>query len=207
MEAKKIILQFICPDKAGVLSAATQFLFKRNAFMTEVSSFSDNDTEKFFSRIAFENEDGSGFNINDLEKEFSIELKEFNIDGRFFDAEQPCKAIIAVSKVGHCLNDLLHRWKIGSLPIDIKGVISNHETSKDIVEWNNIPFHYLPISPDTKSEQEQLFKEIYQNSGSELLVLARYMQILSSDFLNELDGQCINIHHSCLLYTSDAADE
>ena len=133
-----------------------------------------------------------------MEKEFSIELKEFNIDGRFFDAEQPCKAIIAVSKVGHCLNDLLHRWKIGSLPIDIKGVISNHETSKDIVEWNNIPFHYLPISPDTKSEQEQLFKEIYQNSGSELLVLARYMQILSSDFLNELDGQCINIHHSFL---------
>ena len=125
MEAKKIILQFICPDKAGVLSAATQFLFKRNAFMTEVSSFSDNDTKKFFSRIAFENEDGSSFNINDLEKEFSTELKEFNIDGRFFDAEQPCKAIIAVSKVGHCLNDLLHRWKIGSLPIDIKGVISN----------------------------------------------------------------------------------
>jgi Formyltetrahydrofolate hydrolase len=96
------------------------------------------------------------------------------------------------------LNILLHRWKIGSLLIDIKGVISNHETSKDIVEWNNIPFHYLPISPDTKSEQEQLFKEIYQNSGSELLVLARYMQILSSDFLNELDGQCINIHHSFL---------
>ena len=94
MEAKKIILQFICPDKAGVLSAATQFLFKRNAFMTEVSSFSDNDTKKFFSRIAFENEDGSSFNINDLEKEFSTELKEFNIDGRFFNAEQPCKACL-----------------------------------------------------------------------------------------------------------------
>jgi len=198
MKAKKIILQFICPDKAGVLSCATQFLFKRDAFMTEVSSFSDHDTKKFFSRIAFEKEDGSDFDIKELENDFSAELKDFQVEGKFFNAEEPCKTVIAVSKEGHCLNDLIHRWKIGSLPIDIKAVISNHETSKDLVEWNNIPFHFLPVTSDTKDKQEKLFKDIYQETESELIILARYMQILSPEFLNNLDGDCINIHHSFL---------
>ena len=198
MKARKVILQFICPDKAGILSSATQFLFKRNAFMTEVSAFSDHDTKKFFSRIAFKKEDKSNFDLEELDKNFSEELQKFDIDGKFFNAEKPCKTLIAVSKVGHCLNDLLHRWKIGSLPIDIKAVISNHETSKDLVEWNNIPFHFLPVTSDTKEDQEKVFKKIYQETESELIVLARYMQILSADFLNGIDGQCINIHHSFL---------
>ncbi len=198
MKAKKIILQFICPDKAGVLSCATQFLFKREAFMTEVSSFSDHDTKKFFSRIAFEKEDGSDFDLGELENDFSAELKDFQVEGKFFNAEEPCKTVVAVSKEGHCLNDLIHRWKIGSLPIDIKAVISNHETSKDLVEWNNIPFHFLPVTSDTKDKQEKLFKDIYQETKSELIILARYMQILSPEFLNNLDGDCINIHHSFL---------
>jgi len=198
MKAKKIILQFICPDKAGVLSCATQFLFKREAFMTEVSSFSDHDTKKFFSRIAFEKEDGSDFDLGELENDFSAELKDFQVEGKFFNAEEPCKTVIAVSKEGHCLNDLIHRWKIGSLPIDITAVISNHETSKDLVEWNNIPFHFLPVTSDTKDKQEKLFKDIYQETKSELIILARYMQILSPEFLNNLDGDCINIHHSFL---------
>ena len=106
--------------------------------------------------------------------------------------------MIAVSKEGHCLNDLIHRWKIGSLPIDITAVISNHETSKDLVQWNNIPFHFLPVTSDTKDKQEKLFKDIYQETESELIILARYMQILSPEFLNDLDGHCINIHHSFL---------
>ena len=198
MKAKKIILQFICPDKAGVLSCATQFLFKREAFMTEVSSFSDHDTKKFFSRIAFEKEDGSDFDLGELENDFSAELKDFQVEGKFFNAEEPCKTVVAVSKEGHCLNDLIHRWKIGSLPIDITAVISNHETSKDLVEWNNIPFHFLPVTSDTKDKQEKLFKDIYQETKSELIILARYMQILSPEFLNNLDGDCINIHHSFL---------
>ena len=198
MKAKKVILQFICPDKAGVLSYATQFLFKRGAFMTEVSSFSDHDTKKFFSRIAFEKEDGSDFDLEELENDFSAELKDFQVEGKFFNAEEPCKTVIAVSKEGHCLNDLIHRWKIGSLPIDITAVISNHETSKDLVEWNNIPFHFLPVTSDTKDKQEKLFKDIYQETKSELIILARYMQILSPEFLNNLDGDCINIHHSFL---------
>ncbi len=198
MKAKKVILQFICPDKAGVLSCATQFLYKREAFMTEVSSFSDHETKKFFSRIAFEKEDNSDFDLEELENDFSDELKEFKIEGKFFNAKEPCKTVIAVSKEGHCLNDLIHRWKIGSLPIDITAVISNHETSKDLVEWNNITFHYLPVTSDNKEDQEKRFKDIYQDTESELIILARYMQILSPDFLNGLDGQCINIHHSFL---------
>ena len=198
MKAKKVILQFICPDKAGVLSCATQFLYKREAFMTEVSSFSDHETKKFFSRIAFEKEDNSDFDLEELENDFSDELKEFKIEGKFFNAKEPCKTVIAVSKEGHCLNDLIHRWKIGSLPIDITAVISNHETSKDLLEWNKITFHYLPVTSDNKEDQEKRFKDIYQDTESELIILARYMQILSPDFLNGLDGQCINIHHSFL---------
>ncbi len=166
--------------------------------MTEVSSFSDHDTKKFFSRIAFEKEDSSDFNLNALEEEFKKELNKFKIEGRFYDAEKPCKTIIAVSKEGHCLNDLIHRWKIGSLPIDIQAVISNHEVSKDLVEWNKIPFHYLPVTSDTKQNQEKMFKNIYLETGCELIILARYMQILSSEFIKGIEGKCINIHHSFL---------
>ena len=198
MKAKKIILQFICPDIPGVLASATQFLFNRGAFMTEASSFSDPDTKKFFSRIAFEKEDSSDFNLDILEAEFQKELNKFKIEGRFYDAEKPCKTIIAVSEEGHCLNDLIHRWKIESLPIDIQAVISNHKVSKDLVEWNKIPFHYLPVTSDTKQDQEKMFKNVYLETGSELIILARYMQILSSEFIKDIEGQCINIHHSFL---------
>ena len=166
--------------------------------MTEVSSFSDHDTKKFFSRIAFEKEDSSDFNLDALEEEFQKELNKFKIEVRFYDAEKPCKTIIAVSKEGHCLNDLIHRWKIGSLPIDIQAVISNHEVSKDLVEWNKIPFHYLPVTSDTKQNQEKMFKNIYLETGCELIILARYMQILSSEFIKGIEGKCINIHHSFL---------
>ncbi|MBV45044.1 MAG: formyltetrahydrofolate deformylase [Rhodobiaceae bacterium] len=198
MKAKKIILQFICPDRPGVLASVTQFLFNRGAFMTEASSFSDHDTKKFFSRIAFEKEDSSDFNLDALQEEFQKELNKFKIEGHFYDAEKPCKTIIAVSKEGHCLNDLIHRWKIGSLPIDIQAVVSNHEISKDLVEWNKIPFHYLPVTSDTKQNQEKMFKNIYLETGSELIILARYMQILSSEFIKGIEGKCINIHHSFL---------
>ena len=198
MEAEKVILQFSCPDKPGVLAAVTQFLFKNNAFMTEVSSFSAHDTKRFFNRIAFQKSDSSSFNLDTLEKDFLTDLNDFNIDCSFYNAEVPCRTIIAVSKYSHCLNDIIHRWEVDALPIDIKAIVSNHDDARSFSEWNKIPYHHLPVSAETKKDQEKLFKDVIEDNDAELLILARYMQILSPEFLDGLTSDCINIHHSFL---------
>ena len=198
MEAEKVILQFSCPDKPGVLAADTQFLFKNDAFMTEVSSFSAHDTKRFFNRIAFQKSDSSSFNLDTLEKDFLSDLNDFNIDCSFYNAEVPCRTVIAVSKYSHCLNDIIHRWEVDALPIDIRAIISNHDDARSFSEWNKIPYHHLPVSAETKKDQEKLFKEVIEDNDAELVILARYMQILSPEFLDGLTSDCINIHHSFL---------
>ena len=198
MEAEKVILQFSCPDKPGVLAAVTQFLFKNDAFMTEVSSFSAHDTKRFFNRIAFQKSDTSSFNLDTLEKDFLADLNDFNIDCNFYNAEVPCRTVIAVSKYSHCLNDIIHRWEVDALPIDIRAIVSNHDDARSFSEWNKIPYHHLPVSADTKKDQEKLFKEVIEDNDAELVILARYMQILSPEFLDGLTSDCINIHHSFL---------
>jgi formyltetrahydrofolate deformylase len=198
MEAEKVILQFSCPDKPGVLAAVTQFLFKNDAFMTEVSSFSAHDTKRFFNRIAFKKSDSSSFNLDTLENDFLTDLNDFNIDCSFYNAEVPCRTVIAVSKYSHCLNDIIHRWEVDALPIDIKAIVSNHDDARSFSEWNKIPYHHLPVSAETKKDQEKLFKDVIEDNDAELVILARYMQILSSEFLDGLTSDCINIHHSFL---------
>ena len=198
MEAEKVILQFSCPDKPGVLAAVTQFLFKNDAFMTEVSSFSAHDTKRFFNRIAFQKSDSSSFNLDTLENDFLTDLNDFNIDCSFYNAEVPCRTVIAVSKYSHCLNDIIHRWEVDALPIDIKAIVSNHDDARSFSEWNKIPYHHLPVSAETKKNQEKLFKDVIEDNDAELVILARYMQILSSEFLDGLTSDCINIHHSFL---------
>ena len=198
MEAEKVILQFSCPDKPGVLAAVTQFLFKNDAFMTEVSSFSAHDTKRFFNRIAFQKSDSSSFNLYTLENDFLTDLSDFNIDCSFYNAEVPCRTVIAVSKYSHCLNDIIHRWEVDALPIDIKAIVSNHDDARSFSEWNKIPYHHLPVSAETKKDQEKLFKDVIEDNDAELVILARYMQILSPEFLDGLTSDCINIHHSFL---------
>ena len=198
MEAEKVILQFSCPDKPGVLAAVTQFLFKNDAFMTEVSSFSAHDTKRFFNRIAFQKSDSSSFNLDILENDFLADLKDFNIDCSFYNAEVPCRTVIAVSKYSHCLNDIIHRWEVDALPIDIRAIVSNHDDARSFSEWNKIPYHHLPVSAETKKDQEKLFKDVIEDNDAELVILARYMQILSPEFLDGLTSDCINIHHSFL---------
>ena len=198
MEAEKVILQFSCPDKPGVLAAVTQFLFKNDAFMTEVSSFSAHDTKRFFNRIAFQKSDSSSFNLDTLEKDFLADLNDFNIDCSFYNAEVPCRTVIAVSKYSHCLNDIIHRWEVDALQIDIRAIVSNHDDARSFSEWNKIPYHHLPVSAETKKDQEKLFKDVIEDNDAELVILARYMQILSPEFLDGLTSDCINIHHSFL---------
>jgi formyltetrahydrofolate deformylase len=198
MEAEKVILQFSCPDKPGVLAAVTQFLFKNDAFMTEVSSFSAHDTKRFFNLFAYKKSDSSSFNLDTLENDFLTDLNDFNIDCSFYNAEVPCRTVIAVSKYSHCLNDIIHRWEVDALPIDIKAIVSNHDDARSFSEWNKIPYHHLPVSAETKKDQEKLFKDVIEDNDAELVILARYMQILSSEFLDGLTSDCINIHHSFL---------
>jgi formyltetrahydrofolate deformylase len=118
------------------------------------------------------------------------------MDWNIFDSHTKPRVLIAVSQWGHCLNALLNSWKNGSLPIDIVGVVSNHNVMRDLTEWYELPFHYLPITPDTKAEQEGQLWQLMQDLQAEFLVLARYMQILSDDLCRKLNGRAINIHHS-----------
>ena len=196
---KTQILTFSCPDGPGIQAKVTGIMYAHNAFLTDVQSYSDKDSLTFFSRIVFSIDDseasGTTF-IND----FSQLADELNINWSINDSEKKLKTIVAVSKEGHCLNDLLYRSQYRDMPIEIVGVVSNHETYREIVEFNGIKFHYLPIGSDKNSKemQEKEFESIVEKENADLIVLARYMQILSDQLTGKWSGKCINIHHSFL---------
>jgi len=192
------ILTCSCPDVAGVLAKTTTFLYERGAFLADVDSFSDRPTGRFFMRIVFTAAPGRTLEIERIGQEFRELAEALSFDWAIADAQRPCPTVIAVSKFSHCLNDLLHRWASGELPIDIRAVVSNHDTLRDMVEWRQIPFHHLPVTPERKQDQEEKILGVLEESGAELLVLARYMQILSDGVSARLTGRCINIHHSFL---------
>ena len=193
---KEYVLTFSCPDQKGIQAKTSSFLFSNNAFLTDVQSYSDKKTKSFFSRIVFSFDDLDGI-ASSFMNEFDLLAKELSMNWNINDLNKKMKTLIAVSKEGHCLNDLLYRTKYKDMPIDIVGVISNHQTFREIVEFNGYKFHYLPIK-DNKQIQEEEFHEIAIQSGTELIVLARYMQILSQDFVSKWSNNCINIHHSFL---------
>ena len=192
------ILGFYCPDKSGIQSKVSTLLYSNDAFLTDVQSYSDRDTQTFFSRIVFSVTSEDVINTINLELQtLSVELDMvWSID----EQEKKVKTVIAVSKLGHCLNDLLFRAKYRNMPIEIVGVVSNHEDFREIVEFNDIPFHFLPIEKnlDSKKNQESLFQKVVDDSGAGMIVLARYMQILTEELSNKWFGKCINIHHSFL---------
>ena len=192
------ILSFHCPDRSGIQSKVSSLLYNNDAFLTDVQSYSDKDTQFFFSRIVFSVMSEEVINKIKIELQ-SLSIK-LNMIWSIDEQGKKIKTIIAVSKLGHCLNDLLFRAKYRNMPIEIVGVVSNHEDFKEIVEFNNIPFHFLPIekSLDSKKKQESLFKKVVEDSGAEMIVLARYMQILTEELSNKWFGKCINIHHSFL---------
>tara|TARA_B100001027_G_scaffold84434_1_gene57807 strand:+ start:1916 stop:2773 length:858 start_codon:yes stop_codon:yes gene_type:complete len=192
------ILSFYCPDRSGIQSKVSSLLYSNDAFLTDVQSYSDKDTHTFFSRIVFSvtSEDV----INKINKELQKLSIELDMKWSTDEKERKVKTVIAVSKLGHCLNDLLFRAKYRNMPIEIVGVVSNHEDFREIVEFNNIPFHFLPIKKnlDSKKKQEALFQKVVEDSEAGMIVLARYMQILTEELSNKWFGKCINIHHSFL---------
>ena len=192
-----IVLTFSCSDKLGIVAAVANLFATQGFNIRESSQFEDKYTQRFFMRTVFESCKGRK-SLSDIKSSFAPLAQDYAMTWGIYDKNEKPKVIIAVSQWGHCLNHLLNSWKRGSLPIDIGGIISNHEVMSPLCQWYQIPFHYLPVSPETKQEQEQEILRIMENEDTDLLILARYMQILSNDMCQQLYGRAINIHHSFL---------
>jgi formyltetrahydrofolate deformylase len=193
------ILTTSCPDTTGVVASVAGFLAEHNANITEAQHHNDPYSRTSFMRTVF-HDNGSGMpDLEALDRTFAERVgTRLQMRWRFHDARQRCRVLIAVSRQGHCLNSILHRWSTGTLPVEVVAVVSNHQDMRSLAEWHGVPYHYLPIIDGRKQEQEQRLTELFEKADAELLVLARYMQILSGEACRYFDGRAINIHHSFL---------
>ena len=189
------ILTLSCPDKTGIVHAVSGFLLERGANIEEAAQYNDPATGLFFMRVQFA---CKPVNDADLRTQLLSFAAPFQMTWNLHSTTQSMRTVILVSKEGHCLNDLLFRWKSGLLPIDIRAIVSNHREFYQLAASYNVPFHHIPVTAANKAEAEAKQYEIIQTEGAELVVLARYMQILSDDLCRKLSGRAINIHHSFL---------
>lgn len=195
---EKFILTLSCKEQIGVVASIATALAANDAFIVESEHYGDDETAHFFMRTVFRPTSVSVRSLQEFRASIAPVAQRMGIQFSINCAHQKMKVILLVSKHGHCLNHLLHNWQTGDLPIEIVGVISNHEDMRCMVEWYKLPFHYIPNVPGNKPAQEARILEAINASGAELTVLARYMQILSDDLTRKLEGRCINIHHSFL---------
>jgi formyltetrahydrofolate deformylase len=195
--AGKFILTIACPDTTGLVAAVSGFLRDHGCFIDESFQYGDPATRRFFMRAVFTRGPSSP-TADDIARLFAAVAAPFTMTWDIVPADRRPRVLIAVSKIGHCLHDLLHRWHAGQMPIDVVGVFSNHQDMRSIVEWHGIPYHYLPVTAATKDTQEAAWLKIVDDAAVDLVVLARYMQVLSPKTAKLLAGRCINIHHSFL---------
>ena len=193
------ILTTACPDSTGIVAAVAGFLTANGGLITEAQHHDDRFTGMSFMRTVFHDE-GSGLpSLGALDRKFAEEVgQRFQMRWRFHEMKERCRAVIAVSGHGHCLNGILHRWSTGTLPIEVVAVASNHQEMRSLAEWHGVPYYYLPLIDGRKGEQERRLIELFEHAEAELLVLARYMQILTPEACRYFDGRAINIHHSFL---------
>ncbi|MCO5119556.1 MAG: formyltetrahydrofolate deformylase [Burkholderiaceae bacterium] len=194
--ANQLILTLSCPDRRGIVHAVSGFLLEHGNNIVEARQFEDRSTGLFFMRVQFSADDGAS--TGDFADEFASIAARFEMRFAFREAGRPVPTAIMVSRQGHCLNDLLFRWKSGLLPIDIRAIVSNHRDFYQLAASYNIPFHEIPVSAATKPRAESRLVEILEAEAVELVVLARYMQVLSDGLCERLAGRAINIHHSFL---------
>ncbi len=190
------ILNISCVDQKGIVAAVANNISAQDCNIVESGQHFDPKTGMFFMRVAFA--PPKSLSVESFKSGFKPVASAYDFNWDVFDSKARTRVMIMVSKLGHCLNDLLYRASIGSLPMDLVCVVSNHETWKKRVEDDGIPFHHLPITKDTKAEQEAKLLELVDQYDVELVILARYMQILSDDLSKKLMGRVINIHHSFL---------
>ena len=196
-ESNNYIFTGTCRAGTGVVAAVTSYLAERDCYICALEQFDDDSTNKFFMRAVFRPQDGSP-SIDDIKGSFTDVADRFQMDWNINDPKVPLKTLIMVSKYDHCLDDILYRRRKGEFNMEVTAVVSNHVDLRAMVEREGIPFIHLPITKDTKAQQEQRLLEIIDETGTELVVLARYMQILSNELSAQLSGRCINIHHSFL---------
>jgi formyltetrahydrofolate deformylase len=189
------ILTLSCPDRPGIVHAVSGFLLERGGNIEEAAQYNDHDTGLFFMRVRFA---CGQLTQDDLRTQLKMFAEGFQMQWKLHDSRQPMKTVIFVSKEGHCLNDLLFRWKSGLLPLDIRAIVSNHRDFYQLAASYNVPFHHIPVTAATKAQAEARGYEVIEAEGAELVVLARYMQILSDDLCRKVSGRAINIHHSFL---------
>ena len=186
-----------CRAGSGVVAAVTGYLAERNCYICALEQFDDESTDKFFMRAVFRPQQGSP-EIDEIRRAFESVAAEFAMQWQIHDPKVPVKTLIMVSKYDHCLDDILYRLRKGEFNMQITAVVSNHTDLRPMVEREGLRFIHLPVTRDTKPRQEQRLMEIVDETATELVVLARYMQILSNDLTEQLSGKCINIHHSFL---------
>lgn len=192
----RFALRVRCASRRGIVAATSTFLAEQGCNITDSAQFDDTSTGNFFMRVSFISEEARG--LETLMGGFQRVVEEFDMEAEFFDEAAKRKVVIMVSRFGHCLNDLLYRWRIGALPIDIVAVISNHMDYQKIVVNHDIPFHCIRVTKENKSDAEARILQVVDETGAELILLARYMQVLSDEMCRKMSGRIINIHHSFL---------
>jgi len=189
------VLTLSCQDKPGIVHAVSGFLLEHGGNIEEAAQYNDHDTGLFFMRVQFA---CLGLSQAELRREADLFAQAHGMELHLHALETRMPTVIMVSQQGHCLNDLLFRWKSGLLPIDIRAIVSNHRDFYRLAASYDIPFHHLPVTAASKAQVEARQLEIIEQEGAELVVLARYMQVLSNDMCARLSGRAINIHHSFL---------
>lgn len=183
-------LTFTCADRIGIVAAVTGALADAGGFILDSQQYADLETGRFFMRVVFRGPD--------LAAGLAPIAERFAMDWSLSPADHRPRVVIACSTTSHCLNDLLHRWSTGGLAIDPVAVVSNHDALRGLAEWHRVPFHHLPVSAETRASQEAELLALVRETNADLLVLARYMQVLSPALVEAVAGRCVNIHHSFL---------
>jgi formyltetrahydrofolate deformylase len=191
------VLILSCPDRPGIVARVTAMLFEQGANIEESQQFDDPLHDRFFMRIRFSVEP-AGPGLEELRAAMGPIGADFDMDWSIWPSAARYRTLIMVSKFGHCLNDLLFRWSTGQLNIDIPAIVSNHPDMEPLARQYGIPYHHIPISAATKPEAEAALRKVVQDNDIHLVVLARYMQVLSDELTREMSGRIINIHHSFL---------
>ncbi|MCE2679372.1 MAG: formyltetrahydrofolate deformylase [Burkholderiales bacterium] len=200
MHSRDYILTLSCPDTTGIVFHVSDFLFQRSCNILDSAQYGDESTGLFFMRVHFSvaQAEAARLTLDLLESEFEPIGQQFQMNWGMFDPKTKPRLLLMVSKFGHCLNDLLFRWKTGQLQCDIPAIVSNHPEFALLAASYGIPFYHLPLNAAGKAQQERQVMQIMERESIDLVVLARYMQILSADMCEALRGRAINIHHSFL---------
>ena len=192
-------LTLSCPDRPGIVHAVSGFLFERGGNILDAAQYADDKdqdaTGLFFMRVSFA---CAQLSYDEIKEALSVLASDYGMRWKLHQASQPMRTVLMVSREGHCLNDLLFRWKSGLLKLDIRAIVGNHRELASLADSYQVPFHHIPVTAATKAEAEARQYEVIQSEGAELVVLARYMQILSDEMCQNLAGRAINIHHSFL---------